>query len=77
MIVASNFNQFNNQHKMTDFKNMTLIQLRKYIKENEDESETTELSKCNKQVLIEWCEAIECNKIPKTFSYFAFSNIGD
>ena len=64
---------------MTDFKKMTCIQLRKFIKEYEHESETIGLSKCKKQVLIEWCEAIEyeCNKKPKIFSYFTPSNIGD
>ena len=63
-------------YNMTDFKTMSLIQLRKYIKENEDESETTGISKCKKTELIEWCEAIENNKI-STFSYLAPSNIGD
>lgn len=63
---------------MTDFKNMTCVELRKYIKQYE--TDTTGLSKCNKKLLIEWCEAIiPRHKLykPVMFSYFAPSKIGD
>jgi hypothetical protein len=65
---------------MTDFKKMTCIELRNYVKAYEFKSEQVGLSKCKKSVLIEWCEALDRDPIYKkinSFSYYSPSNYGE